>query len=489
MTDDQQARPGSGQRRPWIPDVIGNRYEIDRELGSGAAAVTVVAQDRRLGRQVAIKILKPESETDPEFARRFTREARAAASINHPNVVSVYDVGEEEGLLFLVMQFVDGTDLKRVIEREGALPWTRAVEIARAVLAGLAPIHDIGIVHRDIKPQNVLIGNDGEVKVTDFGVAHVDMDAQLTTAGTTVGTVSYMAPEQAQGQNPTPAADVYAVGVMLYEMVTGRLPFAELTSIATMLAHIQQAPRPPVAPTGMERLPEGLTLVIQQAMAKDPAARFRSATAMRRALEHPASYGRAPANQGTRTEVVPSVRGDQRAAPRRRAILPPPSATGPRYRSETEPRKGGGFGTPFVMILLVLALGLATTAGVLWYLEQQPDDDPSNQVSVPTSTVAVPTPTPTMESEQPGVIEPIDEEEEPTPTPTPTPEPTSTPTPTPEPTPTPTPTPEPEEPSPTPTEVIIVPVDNTPVSPSTDADEAQIIEPIVDSTVPDDAQN
>src|SRR5690606_8912914 len=175
-----------------------------------------------------------------------------------------------------------------------------------------------GIVHRDIKPQNVLIGRDGEVKVTDFGVAHVELDAALTTAGTTVGTASYMAPEQAQGRTPTPAADVYAVGVMLYEMVSGRLPFSEPTSIATMLAHIQQDASPPVAPSGMEPIPAGVLEVIRQAMAKDPASRFQSATAMRRALEHPTEgTGWSGAGTAGRTEVVPTLRPAS-ATPRRR---------------------------------------------------------------------------------------------------------------------------------------------------------------------------
>ncbi|MDQ4044754.1 MAG: serine/threonine protein kinase, partial [Chloroflexota bacterium] len=317
MTDDNETRWRRRSRRSWIPKVIADRYEVERELGSGAAAVTVAAHDRRLGRRVAIKLLRPEDEHDSAFTQRFTREARAAASINHPNVVDVYDVGQEGDLLYLVMQFVDGTDLKRVIEREGALPWQRAVEIASAVLAGLTPIHAAGIVHRDIKPQNVLIGTNGEIKVTDFGVAHIERESALTAVGTTVGTAAYMAPEQAQGNAPSPAADVYAVGVMLYEMVTGRLPFDEPTSVATMLAHIQQQPDLPVSPQGREPIPEGLVQVIRQALAKDPRARFRSAAAMQRALERSGLAVEAPQSSdatGSPTRVIPAAAPPQSRA-------------------------------------------------------------------------------------------------------------------------------------------------------------------------------
>lgn len=490
MTDERYAQPGPRQRRSWIPGVLGDRYDVDRELGSGAAAVTVAAQDRRLGRRVAIKILKPESEIDPEFSKRFAREARVAASINHPNVVSVYDVGQDGDLLYLVMQFVDGIDLKHLIDREGVLPWRRAVSIARDVLAGLVPIHDTGIVHRDIKPQNVLIGDDGTVKVTDFGVAHVDLDSELTTAGMTVGTASYMAPEQAQGQTPTPAADVYAVGIMLYEMVSGRLPFTAPTSVATMLAHIQQTAEDPRAPAGMEAIPEGLTLVIRQAMAKEPGARFRSAGAMRRALEHPASWQSSQATvatplAGDRTQIVQPVRREPRRPPQRHVATSPVAQRRARpHDADQERAGGGGFGTVFVTFLVVLALGLVATAGVLWFLEQQDGgNSPANQNMQPPATTQVPTPSPTDESEAPGLIEPIEDEPEPTATTAPTQ--TTAPTPTDAPTPTETPTP---------TEEVIVPPEETPTptteptAPPIEPNDGEVIEPIGGETVESDPQ-
>jgi serine/threonine-protein kinase len=459
MTDDRWARPG---RRAWIPDELAGRYEIERELGAGAAAVTVAALDRRLGRRVAIKILKPEEERDADFARRFTREAQTAAAINHPNVVNVYDVGQEGDLYYLVMQLVDGTDLKELIQRERALPWPRAVAIARDVLAGLAAIHAAGIVHRDIKPQNVLIGRDGSVKVTDFGVAHVERDTSLTAAGTTVGTAAYMAPEQAQGQAPTPAADVYAVGVMLYEMVTGRLPFDEPTAMATMLAHIQRPAPTPVAPRGMEPLPRGIALAIEQALAKDPRTRFRSAEAMRHALEAPETVAMPAAGAG-RTEAVPSL---HRPAQRPRTTRAGSSGQPPQPPPPAVAERPGGFAGPFVVALVVLAVALAAVAGALWLMEDRPDLFGGGNDPAATATVAPPT-------DAPAVIEPASDT--PTPTPSPTPEPSPTPTPSPEPSPTPTPEP---------TQPVIVPEATTPpIGPSTGNDEPQIIEPIDGSTV------
>jgi eukaryotic-like serine/threonine-protein kinase len=470
MTDDNDQQRRTGSRRPWIPDLIADRYEIERELGAGATAVTVAAHDRRLGRRVAIKILRPHDELDPAFSQRFTREARAAASITHPHVVSVYDVGHEGELLYLVMQFVDGTDLKRVIERDGALPWERAVKIATSVLAGLTPIHEVGIVHRDIKPQNVLIGSNGEVKVTDFGVAHMELDTSLTVVGTTVGTAAYMAPEQAQGRTPTPAADVYAVGVMLYEMVTGRLPFDEPTSVATMLAHIQRQPDPPIAPPGRQLLPAWLVSAIRRAMAKDPGDRFRTAAAMQGALEHLESLTetqRIARPTGNPTQVVANL-----PPTRSRSRLPSsPTSVGSRPGARATGSAGRGFGATFAMLLLLLAVAFAGVAGAMWVFNERPDllGGGGTDGSEPTVTVAVtptpaPDPTPTSASDVPAVIEPIDEEPEPTPTLPPVPTPTPPPTPTPVP----------------PTVMVIEPLSTEPAD---DDERPQIIEPIQGSTV------
>lgn len=287
---DPASAGGGGHRADWqgapdpVGETLGDRYLVEQEIGSGAFSITYRGRDDRLGRTVAIKVLRPTYALDPTYVQRFEREARTAASISQGNVVDVYDFGRHGELLYIVMQYVEGEDLKHLILREGPLPPRRAVEISRQVLAGLAAIHHAGIIHRDIKPQNVLIGNDGIARVTDFGVAHVTIDAGLTTAGTTVGTASYMAPEQAQAEALTEATDLYAVGVVLYEMLTGRLPFEAPTAIALMLAHIRDQPVPPSHRAPDRPIPASLDAVVMRALAKPPEDRYRDSAAMARAL-------------------------------------------------------------------------------------------------------------------------------------------------------------------------------------------------------------
>ena len=303
--DDQQ-RSGRGAAPPRR--VLAGRYEVLEEIGAGATAITFRGRDRRLNRYVAIKIMRRDHELDTNFVKRFEREARTAASVSHGNVVDVYDVGQEDGNLFIVMQYIDGDDLKRLIVRGGGLPVERAREITRQVLAGIGAIHAAGIVHRDIKPQNVLIGRDGIARVTDFGIAQVAEDVGLTTAGTTVGTAAYMAPEQAQGGQLTEATDIYAVGVMLYEMLTGKMPFEAPTPMGMMLAHIQQHPGPPSERVGDKAIPAELDAIVLQAMAKNPVDRFRTASAMSRALE-------GISTTSLRTTVLPRAKNEQRTRP------------------------------------------------------------------------------------------------------------------------------------------------------------------------------
>lgn len=303
--DDQQ-RSGRGGTPPRR--VLAGRYEVLEEIGAGATAITFRGRDRRLNRYVAIKIMRRDHELDTNFVKRFEREARTAASVSHGNVVDVYDVGQEDGNLYIVMQYIDGDDLKRLIVRGGGLPVERAREISRQVLAGIGAIHAAGIVHRDIKPQNVLIGRDGIARVTDFGIAQVAEDVGLTTAGTTVGTAAYMAPEQAQGGQLTEATDIYAVGVMLYEMLTGKMPFEAPTPMGMMLAHIQQHPGPPSERVSDKAIPAELDAIVLQAMAKNPVDRFRTASAMSKALEGISATS-------LRTTVLPRARNEQRTRP------------------------------------------------------------------------------------------------------------------------------------------------------------------------------
>ncbi|MGB3307755.1 MAG: protein kinase, partial [Thermomicrobiales bacterium] len=277
------SQTGSGNQG-GVPALLGDRYEIEVEIGAGAFATTYRGHDRRLDRTVAIKVLSREYAKDPSYAQRFEREAQTAASISHGNVVDVYDFGQQGDTLYIVMQYVAGEDLKHLITREGALSPDRARDIAIQILDGLDAIHRAGIIHRDIKPQNILIGTDGRARVADFGIAQIELDSGLTTAGTTIGTAAYMAPEQAEGGRTTAETDLYAVGVVLYEMLTGALPFSAPTAMALMLAHIQQQPVPPSQRVRGRAIPPDLDGIVMQAMAKSPQDRFRSASAMMQAL-------------------------------------------------------------------------------------------------------------------------------------------------------------------------------------------------------------
>ena len=220
------------------PRIFAERYRVDAPIGEGAHATTWRGWDLRLDRPVAIKLLHGHLASDNVFVERFRSEARVAASVRQANVVDVYDFGQQDGTLYIVMQYIDGEDLKSLIQHSAPLPVRDVRSIIGNVLDGLQAIHAAGIVHRDIKPQNVLIGKDGIARVTDFGVADVQSTSGLTGEGLTIGTVDYMAPEQAQGLPLTPAADLYATGVMLYEMLTGTLPFVGSSSRETMLQHI-----------------------------------------------------------------------------------------------------------------------------------------------------------------------------------------------------------------------------------------------------------
>jgi serine/threonine-protein kinase len=423
--------------------MLSGRYELLDRIGSGASAITWRARDQRLERIVAIKVLRPTYALDPTFAQRFDREARTAASISHGNVVDIYDVGKDGDVLYLVMQYVQGRDLKELIQEEGPLVPERARAIALQVLAGLQAIHRAGIIHRDIKPQNVLIGEDDVARVTDFGVAQVALDSNLTTAGTTVGTAAYMAPEQAKAENLSEATDLYAVGVMLYEMLTATLPFSGATPMALMLAHIQQQPVPPSYVDPELRIPASFDGVVMQAMAKVPQDRFRTAQAMSRALA-----GASPsADTDTRTVQVAAANRTQAAPAARQqrsgawpAPQPSPDldwarqSTGRRAVAAERERSGVRVALWGFLFLVVLMLG---AIGVYAYNEYFAEND-SNSPPVPTET-AEPEPTATVdENDDQQVIVPDDRDE-----PTDEPQPTDEPAPTAEPTDEPMPTEEP----------------------------------------------
>ncbi len=267
-------------------EVLGERYQLQEPIGRGGMATIYRGRDMRMERTVAIKVLREVYSTDPKFVTRFQREAKAASALQHPNIVQVYDYGQSDGSYFIVMELIEGADLRRYLRSRGVLAIDRAIIIAHDVALGLGAAHRRGIVHRDVKPQNVLVGRDGSIKLTDFGIASVykDINAErLTTTGMTLGTVQYYAPEQAQGEIVSPAADVYALGIVMYEMLTGRTPFDGDTPVAVAMQHIQDAPIPPTQYN--PNIPQVLEDIIMRCLEKVPEMRYRDGSTLARALE------------------------------------------------------------------------------------------------------------------------------------------------------------------------------------------------------------
>lgn len=265
-----------------IGRTIANRYEIINKTGVGGMATVYVAKDKVLNRNVAVKVLKDEFTTDEEFVKRFNSEAQAAASLSHPNIVSIYDVGNEDNIYYIVMELVRGKTLKQIITEEGALPWKWSVNIAMQIASALETAHKNNIVHRDIKPHNIIITEDGVAKVTDFGIAKAVSNSTITAFGTTIGSVHYFSPEQAKGGYTDAKSDIYSLGVVMYEMLTGRVPFDSDTSVSVALKHMQEAPVPPMEIN--ENIPKAVNDIILKAMEKEPMARYQTATGMLRDL-------------------------------------------------------------------------------------------------------------------------------------------------------------------------------------------------------------
>jgi eukaryotic-like serine/threonine-protein kinase len=288
-------------------EVLGDRYEMQEPIGRGGMATIYRAVDLRMGRVVAAKILREVYSTDPKFVTRFQREARAASALAHPNIVQVYDYGQSGDNYYIVMEYVDGSDLRRYLKKNGILTNDRVIQIAHDVALGLGAAHKLGIVHRDVKPQNIMLNDHGLVKLTDFGIASMYKDAEaerLTTTGMTLGTVQYYAPEQAQGEIVSPAADVYALGIVMYEMLTGRTPFDGDTPVTVAMRHIQDIPEPPSVYNS--RITPGLERIILRCLEKDPRDRYRDGNALAYALEN---LGRPGRRNGSTVSSGSSTRG------------------------------------------------------------------------------------------------------------------------------------------------------------------------------------
>ncbi len=263
--------------------IVDGRYRVLNRVGSGGMADVYCAEDLQLGRRVALKVLHSRFAEDPEFVERFRREARSAAGLNHQNVVSVYDRGEWEGTYYIAMEFLDGRTLKAVVQQESPLAPTRAIDITVQVLRAARFAHRRGIIHRDLKPHNVIVDEEGRAKVTDFGIARAGA-SDMTQTGSIMGTAQYLSPEQAQGFSVSEPSDLYSIGIILYELLTGRVPFEGESAVTIALKHVNERPIPPS--TFNTAVTPELEGVVLRALEKDPARRFPDADAFIAALEH-----------------------------------------------------------------------------------------------------------------------------------------------------------------------------------------------------------
>ncbi len=339
--------------------VFTNRYDIEREIAQGGMAEVYLARDRLLDRPVALKALFPEYAREPSFVERFRREAQAAANLNHPNIVSIYDWGQESGTYFIVMEHVEGRSLRDLIRSEGPLEAAQASEITAEIAGALAFAHRSGVVHRDVKPGNVLLTRSGTVKVADFGIARAGTSEGLTQTGSVMGTATYFSPEQAQGLPVDGRSDVYSLGVVLYEMVTGVVPFTGDSPVAVAYKHVREAPVPPSRRS--PEVPEDLERIILTAMAKEPDHRYQTADDMRADLLR-FRRGR-PLAAAPVTALVAEVPTAAAAAYAANATMQQPRVPGsPGGPPGPAPRGGAGrnraLATALTLLVLVLIVAL-----------------------------------------------------------------------------------------------------------------------------------
>jgi serine/threonine-protein kinase len=342
------------------------RYRIVRKLGSGGMADVYLAEDEELGRRIAIKILNDRHANDESFVERFRREAKNAAGLSHPNIVSIYDRGEAEGTYYIAMEYLDGRSLKELVVARGPLPIPDAVDATRQVLAALRFAHRKGVVHRDIKPHNVMADADGRLKVTDFGIARAGV-SQMTEAGSIIGTAQYLSPEQARGAPVDQRSDLYSVGVVLYEMLTGTTPFSGESPVEIAMKHLSDPPRPP----SVERpdIPPDLDMIVLRALAKNPDDRFQTAEEMDAELER-VSRGAGVTTQ-TADAATAVLSGTELSAAPTSVIPPrrPPATTRPGYRYAEPPPRRRPFWPWLLALLLVVLAGVAG-----WYAFGQIQD-------------------------------------------------------------------------------------------------------------------
>ncbi len=324
--------------------VLNGRYRLVAQQGSGGMAVIYKAIDQALGRTVAVKILRPSLTNDPAFLARFRNEARSVANLAHPNIVTVHDVGSDGPTHYIVMEFVEGTDLKKIIKAEGALSMERALNLAIQICGGIGFAHRAGLVHADVKPQNILVTKENVVKVTDFGIAQALSDPQPGEKQQVVwGSPHYFAPEQARGEKPTPASDVYSIGIVMFEMLTGRLPYTGANQQELALAHIRD--RIPLVTEFNPQVPDHLSRIVLKTMSKEPSARYRMADQLGHILTAYRDKGRDETAEQPHA-APPQAQPQQpiNVAPPSSNLPPPPSS--PAWQTTWQQGSGQGAAIP-----------------------------------------------------------------------------------------------------------------------------------------------
>jgi len=355
--------------------LLGGRYRIEGPLGGGGMAVVYLGRDQLLDRMVAVKMLRPEFVGDEAFVERFKLEAKAAARLSHPNIVAIYDVGRDDGLDYIVMEYVSGQTLKERIKAAGPLPPREAVDIAVQVLAALEHAHSHGVIHRDIKPQNILLAESGQVKVADFGIARAVGTQTLTDAGPIMGSAHYVSPEQASGKPTGARTDLYSLGVVLFEMLTGVLPFDGESMVTVAVKHMREEPPDPHALAS--QVSPTLSRIVLQALQKDPQRRYPSARVMRKDLENfavmaPEEVWAVPDDQPTVNLSALGVPGNGGAAAAvaapqsgREAPRPGPEARPARRRAGAKRRQ-----RPWSRILAMWTVALVVMGGLVGFTAQ-----------------------------------------------------------------------------------------------------------------------
>jgi beta-lactam-binding protein with PASTA domain len=368
-----------------IDRVFDKRYVIKRKLGSGGMADVYLAEDQELGRRVALKLLDDRHASDEQFVERFRREAQSAAGLNHPNIVSIFDRGRAEGTYYIAMEYLDGRTLKELLVRNGPTPVPIAIDYARQILSALAFAHRNGIVHRDIKPHNIVVGGDGRLKVTDFGIARSGT-SQMTEVGSIVGTAQYLSPEQARGAPVDPRSDLYSLGVVLYEMLTGKVPFTGDTPVEIAMKHLSQVPKPPSE--WRPQVPHDLDAVVMRALAKDPEQRYGSAEEMDADLARVArGVSVSPETEDAMTQVLAGsgISSAQTMVQRPRAVAPPAP---PVYRAPSpyyeEPQPGRSIWPWLLALGLIIAGGIG---GWFLYTKIQDQINSNKPIAVPDVTL------------------------------------------------------------------------------------------------------